>query len=749
MAIETRYCSYCKLRHPVTDFQKGQFVCALGRAKQQQENAECNRNNPKPENYEKYCKRCDRTLNAAKYFKKDSSRPDGYFLYCKKCDNKEVRSRYNKFKKLNILSGKPKQFRTAILKTILRTVKDAGRSITRQIVEDFQHEGESISFTGREWQIQILNDLSPKVILRKPSQVGATWLLERFTIAVLMRYSNIPYRYKDHTGKDRSRFIEGIYSFETQDKASKWSKIRLKKIKDDNPHVRDALRSGETDSALLMKFGRTALHLIGRATVRSVLTISGDIIIIDEKDRDQDLSVSSQIGSRTLESEFMNTKMTKGIVRETSTPEASGAGISLQYEHSNQYEWEIYCVKCETWQVFTYPECIGNFYEKGQEPRKDKNEKELIPFWRCMNCHKPIDWKTIGKWNPEDPDYYENGRWVDHKSENYDPKIGKGIGGYQAPFASPQRNAAFFIADRDDPDHDTQYLYNHLLGFPYDDVTKTLVPDNFHIHPEFSWGYGADREKYVLGCDTHPAQGGYIVICRQIRDSVSPAKPDGKWVTVYMEHVKNNRELWDDTETIKNIDTIKKGRLYELITEYNVSIAVIDLEPDTNEVEKLIGQFAFSKKVWANKSGGTAGGESFTWIETEIQDGKEKSVCKMYENKIAAIDYYFNKIRFGDMLFLEKDKYPSNRLWTEYLTAHTNLYKGEVSGKVSKGTIMEKVAAQNAREVYKKRVNNIHDHWVMASKFCAQGIRVLRKLTGTNKHIAPPTIQTFGRIPGT
>jgi hypothetical protein len=746
---EKRYCSYCKKRHPIGDFQKGQYVCKWGRAQQQQENAEKNRQAPKPVDYEKYCKRCDRNLNAEKHFKKDMSRPDGYFLYCKECDLKERKAKLSKTKNLNALTGKPKQFRTAILRTILRTVKDTGRSITQQLVEDFRHEGEPISFTGREWQVQILNDLRPNVIVRKPSQKGLTWVLERFIITLLMRYATRPYHYKDHTGKDRSRFIEGIYSFETSDKASKWSKIRLKKIKDDNPHIRDALKVGETDSALLMKFGRTALHLVGRATIGQVLSISGDIVIIDEKDRDQDLTVSTQIGSRTLESEFMCTESTKGITRETSTPEASGAGISLQYEDSTQAGWEIYCVKCETWQILTYPKCIGNFYEKGQEPEKDEKGNELTPFWRCMNCHTPIDWKTIGKWNPEDPDYYENCRWADRKPSKYNAKTGKGIGGYQVPFASPQRSAAFFIAERDDPDHDISYLYNHMLGLPYDDVTKTLVADNFHTYPEFNWGY-TSREKYVLGCDTHPSQGGYIVICRQIRNSISPAKPEGKWVVVYKEHVKKNRELWDDTETIKDIDTIKKGRLYELITEYNVSIAVIDLEPDTNEVEKLIEEFAFSKKVWGNKSSGTMTQDTFTWIETEIEDGKEKPVCKMHENKVAAIDYYFNKIRFGDILFLEQDKYPSRRLWREYQTAHTNLYKGEVFGNVRKGTIMaEKLAAQNIREVYKKRVNNIHDHWVMATKFCVQGIRILRKISGTNKHIAPPAIHSLGRIPGT
>jgi len=739
---KTRYCSYCKVRHPIDDFTAGQYTCKYGRAKLQNENARKNTESPRDDNYEKHCKKCDETKNALEHFKKDMSRPDGFFLYCKECES--VKGKKLIKNSLKTLIGAAKQFRAAILKTVLKTIKDTDRSIVRQLVEDFRHEGDAISFTGREWQIQILNDLRPTVVARKPSQKGLTWLLERFMIALLIRYSSTPYRYKDHTGKSRARFIEGIYSFETMDKASKWSKIRLKKIKDDNPHVRDALRAGETDSALLMKLGRAALHLVGRATISGVLSISGDIVVIDEKDRDQDLSISTQIGSRTLESEFMTTETTKGITRETSTPEASGAGISLQYENSNQLEFEIYCVKCETWQTLTYPECIGNFYDIGDEPLLDNSGHELVPFWRCMNCKNPIDWNTIGKWDLKDPDYYENCRWVERKPQNYNDATGKGIVGYQVPFAGPQRSAAFFMAERDDPEHDLAYLHNHMLGLPYDDVSKTLLPDNFHVHPESTWGYSGATEKYALGCDTHPAQGGYIVICKQVAGSVSPAKPEGKWVVVYFEHVKNNRDLWDDTETIKDINTIKKGRLYELITEYNVAIAVVDLEPDTNEVEKLIDEFSFSKKVWANKSGATIQ-DTFTWSETEMEAGKEKTVCKMYENKVAAIDYHFNKIRFGDLLFLEKNKYPSRQLWLQFLTAHTNLYKGEIKVK---GGFGEKLAAQNIREVYKKRVNNIHDHWVMATKFCVQGVRILNKIKGCNKHIAPPKIYSMNRIDG-
>ncbi|HUV85408.1 MAG TPA: hypothetical protein VMV86_06850, partial [Methanosarcinales archaeon] len=192
MAVKkTRYCSYCKVRHPIDDFTKGQYTCKYGRAMEQNENARKNTESPRADDYEKHCKKCGETKNALKGFKVDNSRPDGFFLYCRVCekrDNSKLRTN-----SLKVLIGLAKQFRAAILKTVLKTIKDTDRSIARQLVEDFRHEGEPISFTGREWQIQILNDLRPTIVIRKPSQKGLTWLLERFMVALLIRYSSTPY----------------------------------------------------------------------------------------------------------------------------------------------------------------------------------------------------------------------------------------------------------------------------------------------------------------------------------------------------------------------------------------------------------------------------------------------------------------------------------------------------------------------------------------------------------------------------
>lgn len=745
--IQTRFCTYCAVRHPIDDFTGYQEKCKWSRGQEQKENARKNIKNPKDLNYEKYCKLCKEEKNAHKEFRVDNSRPDGFELYCRSCGGAQYYK--NKTLQINaILSGHPKQFRKKLIRTVLKTVIDSDRSIVRQLVEDFRHEGERVSFAGREWQIQIMNDMRPNIVIRKPSQKGLTWLLERFVFALLMRYRDKPYKYKDHTGIERSRFPEAIYSFETSTKASSWSKVRLKKIKDDNIHVRDALKIGETDSALLMKLGRCALHLVGRATISGVLSISGDIVIIDEKDRDENPAVASQIGSRTLESVFMNTPSTKGVTRETSTPEVSGAGISLQYEESDEAEWAITCVECGTEQIMTYPESIGNFYEKGDEPFKDpETGYALLPFWKCKYCNEPIDWKTIGVWNPKDPDHYENCRWIVQKPLKYNKETGAGIGGYQVPFAGPQRSAPFFIAERDDPEHDNSYLYNHMLGLPYDDVTKTLVKDNFHVRADFDWGFSRG-DQYVLGCDHGSAQGGFIVIYRQIKGTVSPAKPEGKWVVVYVEHVENNRNLWDDTETISDIQNIKKGRIYELITEFNVSLAVLDIEPDTNEVDKMIDEFGFSKQVWCCKSSGTVS-ESFAWEETKLVNGNEIPVCRITENKVAAIDYYFNRIRFGDILYLEPEKYPGRSLWQKFQDSHTNLYKGEVAGKAGQSAVKEKLAAMNITEIYKMRQNKIKDHWVMAGKFGCHAIRLLNQVNLSMSHLAPPKIHTMGRIPGT
>jgi len=639
-----------------------------------------------------------------------------------------------------IMSGVLKEFKEKLLNAILISIVDETRSIVRQLVEDFKHEGMQVSFAGREWQIAILNSTAPNIAVRKPSQKGMTWALERYVFALLMRYNDKPYMYKDHLGNDRARYIEAIYSFETVDKAGKWSRVRLEKVKKDNQFIRDALKTGKTDSTLLMQFGRTSLHLVGRTTASGVLTISGDIVIIDEKDRDQNPAISNQIGSRLLESPFMNTPSTKGILRSTSTPEVSGAGISLQYEESNQLEWEIRCVECDTWQVLTYPDCIEHFFEKGETFHKDAYDNDLIPYWRCQNCHKEIDWKTIGKWSADDPDYYENCRWTARKPEGYNPETGMGLEGYQVPFADAHRSALFFMAERDDTDHDLAYLHNHLLGLPYDDETKTLMPSNFNRVAGYKWGYNG-KGKYVLGCDHNPAQGGFIVIWMQIHGTVSAVNEFGLWVCVYIEHLKRNNELWD---SMASDGSIIKGRLWELITEYEIDVAVVDLEPDTNEVEKVIKEFGLSKRVWADKSGAYA--ETFKLVEEEIIDEQVVPVCRLYEDKVAAIDYYFNLIRFKQVSFLEKDGNIPDRIITEFITSHTNLYKGEVETKDSRSG---KIAALNLKEVYKKRVHRIKDHWTMAGKFASQATRVSALANRTISGIVKPALKGMNRIPGT
>ena len=744
--MEYKFCTYCKTRHPISDFSPGQSQCKWARVQLQSKRYDAKTQKNLPADYKKFCKFCGE-LRPKEDFHTDRSQKDGLSIYCRKHMALYRGAGPKALQQKEYLSGVLGVFREKLLKAILTKVTDEDRSITRQIVEDFRHEGQPVSFAGREWQIDILNNTQPNVIGRKPSQTGFTWLLERFVFALLMRYNDKAYRYTDHMGTERTRFIEAIYSFETLSKAQSWSKVRLEKIKADNIHVRDALKMGKSESTMLMQFGRTSLHLVGRATVSGVLTISADIVIIDEKDRDQNPEISNQIGSRLLESSFMNTPSTKGIIRTTSTPEVSGAGISLQYEKSTQHEWEILCVHCGTWQVLTYPDCIGNFYEKGEDPVKDEAGNDLVPFWRCQNpnCHQPIDWSTIGKWDSKDPDHYVNCRWKPRHPERYNEKTGLGTIGYQVPFATAQRPASFFIANRDNPDHSIQYLYNHLLGLPYDDVTKTLVKDNFAQTQIFGWGYSGPG-KYVLGCDHHPAQGGFIVIWKQIPNTQKAALPEGKWVMVYLEHVKNNHNLFDQME---DNGLVKKGRIWELITEFNMDIAMLDIQPDTNEVEKLIREFGTSKTVWGNKSG-AAINDTFRIKEEDMVDNEIVPTCRVFEDKVAAIDFYFNMIRFKNVQFIADSEVKSPKLMRDFVSAHTNLYKGEVSQIGRSGMVArETLAAINITEIYKKRQARVNDHWAMASKFCAQATRVAVMANRTVRGVVAPAIHSMNRIPGT
>ena len=401
------------------------------------------------------------------------------------------------------------------------------------------------------------------------------------------------------------------------------------------------------------------------------------------------------------------------------------------------------CVKCGTWFVPSYPECIGNFYERGDDPPIDDEGDFLKPYWRCQHCHEPIDWSTIGQWDPSDPDHYVNCRWVERKPENYDSKTGRGIVGYQVPFVSVQRSAAFFLKERDDPEHDETYLHNHLLGLPYDDVAKTLVPSNFAMESHPGWGFSG-KGLYVMGCDHHPAQGGFIVIWKQIPDTVTATMPTGKWTVVYLEHVPDNAALWDSVTEDKQE---KKGRLYELILEYGIEILVVDVEPDTNEVERLIKEFSFTKTVWSNRSGRFQ--DTFKLVEDEIIDEREEPVCRIFEDKVAAIDWYFNLIRFGHVRFLDSNAGAPDKLMDQFLKSHTNLYKGEIEQSSVAGAVRNTMAALNIKEIYKKRVARIGDHWTMASKFCCQATRVFVQANRAHQSIFAPSVKGMGRIPGT
>ena len=251
-----------------------------------------------------------------------------------------------------------------------------------------------------------------------------------------------------------------------------------------------------------------------------------------------------------------------------------------------------------------------------------------------------------------------------------------------------------------------------------------------------------------MGCDHHPSLGGFVVIWKQMDHTVTLLRPEGRWCVVYMEHVKNNRDLWDRNEIDSSgNDLIVKGRLYELMLEYNIDVSVVDVEPDTNEVEKLINEFRFGMRVWSDRSG--ASQDTFKFVEQEVDErnGVFTPVCKIFEDKVAAIDYYFNKIRMSELVFLSPQNYGgSERDHRDFIAAHTNLYKGEIVMASKAAT--EKMAAMNVREVYKKRVSRIHDHWVMASKFCCQAVRIgvqaKRMLTG----MAAPEILGMKKIPG-
>lgn len=277
----------------------------------------------------------------------------------------------------------------------IRRVKDAVRNVytlktlSKWVEKHIYLDGKPLDFTSIHYfQRQILDDTARINNVVKPAQIGITTVTIAFMLAALAT----------------QRRMHVIYALPSASDAQKMSTTKINPLIYASPEVL-RLVNAEVNSNELKQIGENFLYIRGTKSETAALSVSADILVLDELDR-CDPDTVKQFRSRLQASPHK-------IVRQFSTPTIEGVGISKEAETSRRYRHFATCEHCDHTWLPTYhkdiriPGSTIPLEEVNRHNLKDLNWREA--HWECPNCHKdPNLHMSRLKWVCENPlDNYE------------------------------------------------------------------------------------------------------------------------------------------------------------------------------------------------------------------------------------------------------------------------------------------------------------------------------------------------------
>lgn len=233
-----------------------------------------------------------------------------------------------------------------------------------------------IEFTSHRFLIDYLADDHRHKASKKASQIGETVceLLDDFHLAIHKK-------------------MNVIHTLHTNDVLKGFVRPKVNPIILYNPEISKHLT---VDSEGLKQFRDNFVFFRGANAESQAISISADVLKIDEKDR-SNASVVEMFESRLDFSEYR-------WIREFSNPSAVGFGVDATYNRSDQRHWFMRCHRCNHYMYIDY------------YPSEDNNHyvdtKQAI--YACGKCHKELATadRTNGEWVAKYPTRTEiHGYW--------------------------------------------------------------------------------------------------------------------------------------------------------------------------------------------------------------------------------------------------------------------------------------------------------------------------------------------------
>lgn len=401
-------------------------------------------------------------------------------------------------------------------------------------------KGQPMRFDNHKYQIPILMDMNPRIVVEKAAQLG----LSEIMLTKIFWWADY------HVGRANI-----IYTFPTFNDMCTYATARIQpiitdaqQIRADDYGFRPEYLLDETmtyirtmvnmNNTQIKKIRDTFLFLKGTISDRNAISVDSDWNIHDEVNFSDQATLNkfrSRIGAET----------SMGWEYDFSTPTIPGYGVSDIFQKSDQKRWYIKCPHCGKRQHMEFETHLVDL------PRKSLKQKQEY-MYICPYCKNEITHETIvdGEFIAEYPD---NTEWSGY---HIDKMLTKSATALMESKAQYRREADF---------------YNFDLGRSYTERTISLSEDIVRecMMSVFKfWGSAKPEDGVCLGCD----QGDTLWAIFSRRNLLT-----GKRQIIYMEEI--------DEKDCPNNDPF--ARLAELIERYNVQCGVIDMNPNKNDVRKL------------------------------------------------------------------------------------------------------------------------------------------------------------------
>jgi len=287
---------------------------------------------------------------------------------------------------------------------------------------------------GHEYQAGIMRDESPRIVVRKGTQVGIT---EVFVLRSLHRLITGMYR------------LGILYLFPTRDDVTDFSTSRFNPLIKDNPEligswVQDTNRANlkrVNHGYLYFRSGRLGQEVEGEKTSSKLKSIPVDQCIFDEWD-EMDPGAQPLALGRMQHSEHKHEVY-------LANPTIPNYGIDALWQRSDQHVWHIRCEGCGKYIApdLTFPDCL--------QRRKDGQA-----YLACTKCGKALN-PAKGEWVQQRESDRYRGYWVSH-------------------LIASTVNLTDLLDTWESGDFDVANFYRLKLGIPYLGAKEGLQPSDLY-----------------------------------------------------------------------------------------------------------------------------------------------------------------------------------------------------------------------------------------------------------------------------